>query len=71
MLSRYFNSLANVTRLVGTSESSLMSIFGVKADDPATYATVCGILLAVAITASLVPAIRAARLDPVRALRDE
>ena len=46
-------------------------LFGVKADDPGTYAAVCGILLAVAITASLVPAIRAARLDPVRALRDE
>ncbi len=46
-------------------------LFGVKADDPGTYAAVCAILLAVAITASMVPAIRAARLDPVRALRDE
>jgi len=29
----YFNTLANVTRLVGTPASSLMSIFGVKSDD--------------------------------------
>lgn len=46
-------------------------LFGVKADDPATYAAVCGLLLAVAFAASVVPAGRAAKLGPLRALRDE
>jgi predicted permease len=43
----------------------------VSARDPMTLAAVAGVLLAVAVAASLVPAIRAARVDPVDALRAE
>jgi len=46
-------------------------LFGVGATDPATYAGVVGLLLAVTLAACLLPAWRAARLDPVRALRHD
>ena len=46
-------------------------IFGVQVADLATFAGTCALLVAVAMTASLLPARRAARLDPVVALRTE
>jgi putative ABC transport system permease protein len=45
-------------------------VFGVKASDPLTLAAVALTLLAVSIAASLIPAWRAAKLDPLIALRD-
>jgi putative ABC transport system permease protein len=44
-------------------------LYQVSARDPVTYAGVVGILLVVAIVASLAPALRAARVDPNVALR--
>jgi len=44
-------------------------LYQVSAKDPVTYAGVVGILLVVAIVASLAPALRAARVDPNVALR--
>jgi predicted permease len=46
-------------------------LYGVQATDPATYAAVVVVLVAVALGASLLPAWRAARLDPLAALRRE
>ncbi len=46
-------------------------LFEQSATDPATYATVGIVLLAVAIAASTIPAIRAARAEPSTALRSE
>ena len=46
-------------------------LYGVSALDPITYAGVIGLILLVAAAASLVPALRAARTDPVKVLRDE
>jgi predicted permease len=44
-------------------------LFGVRPLDWSTYAIVAGVLLATAALACLVPALRAARTDPIRALR--
>jgi predicted permease len=44
-------------------------VFGVSASDPLTLAAVAGVLALVALIASLVPAYRASRLDPLEVLR--
>jgi ABC-type lipoprotein release transport system permease subunit len=46
-------------------------LHGVTPADPATFFTVAVSLTLVALLASLVPAWRAASLDPVRALKSE
>jgi putative ABC transport system permease protein len=46
-------------------------VFGVSASDPVTIAAVAATLALVALIASVVPAYRALRLDPVRVLRAE
>ncbi len=46
-------------------------LFGVRPSDPATLLGVAALITAVSAAASLVPAIRATRVDPMVALRDE
>jgi len=46
-------------------------LFGVSAADPITLVGTCLIILLVAVTASLIPALRAAKVDPAIALRAE
>jgi predicted permease len=45
--------------------------FGVRPSDPATLVSVAAVITAVATVASLVPAVRATRVDPMVALREE
>jgi ABC-type antimicrobial peptide transport system permease subunit len=58
-----------VALALGRVVSSL--IYGVRPTDPLTFATVASLLIAVGILATIVPAYRATRVEPVRTLRDE
>jgi ABC-type antimicrobial peptide transport system permease subunit len=46
-------------------------IWGVKPADPLTFLSVAVVLLAIATFASLLPALRLARIDPAQTLREE
>ena len=46
-------------------------IYGVRATDPLTFAAVALLLLLVGILATIIPAFRATRIEPVRILREE
>jgi len=46
-------------------------LYGVSPADPATFAAVSALLTAVALAASIIPAARAARVPPVKTLREE
>ena len=59
--------------LIGLGLSHFLSgmLYGITALDPVTYASVVGLVLLVAIVASLLPAVRATQIEPVRILREE
>jgi ABC-type antimicrobial peptide transport system permease subunit len=46
-------------------------LWGIEENDPMTFLAVIGALLTVAIAASLIPALRVRKLDPVSLLRSE
>jgi ABC-type antimicrobial peptide transport system permease subunit len=70
-------SVAGVGLLGGIAGACVLTrflatlLFGVHAIDPLTFAGVCGFLLIVAAGACLGPALRAAALTPIDALREE
>ena len=53
------------------SRSISSFLFGVQAMDPITFTSVAGLLIVTAVVAIAVPAIRAIRVDPVEAFRNE
>src|SRR5260370_1331161 len=63
--------------VIGLAASLMLStlltklIYGIRPTDPLTFATVAVILGAVSVIASIIPAWRATRVDPLLALRDE
>jgi putative ABC transport system permease protein len=56
---------------LGTGRFLASQLFEVRPTDPATFAAVAGVLLATAIAACSIPALRAMRVDPLVALRNE
>lgn len=57
--------------LFATRPLALFLVPGLRTSDPVTFLSVLAILVAVALAASLAPAIRALRVDPMTALRYE
>jgi hypothetical protein len=53
------------------SEGSCRLVFGIGTADPATFGGVALLLMATALVASMVPALRAVQLDPASVLRSE
>ena len=65
-------SLPLLTTLLITSTSIAAAqslLFGLDGFDPLVVATSVGLLATIAMAAALAPAMRAARIDPMRALR--
>jgi putative ABC transport system permease protein len=69
--------LVGVGLLVGVGASLALTrlfsslLYGVRPSDPATFAMAGAVLVAVALLASLLPALRAARAAPAAALRQD
>jgi len=70
-------SLAMIGVGIGVAASVAMTglmrkmLFGVRPLDTVTFVVVSAVLLLVALAACSAPALRAARLDPVKTLRDQ
>jgi len=69
--------LAGIGLVIGLGASAVLTrfissqIYGVHAFDPVTYIVVTGLLTAISLLASAAPAWRAARVDPMKTLREQ
>ncbi len=64
-------AFAGVVVALGLTRLIRTLLYGVSAADPLTFVAGVGVLLAVAVVASVIPASRAANVDPAIALREE
>ncbi len=77
MVLREGGAVAGLGLLLGLAAALLLAgflssqLYGVGPRDPVVYGIVTSVLAAVAVVASLVPALRATRVDPVTAMRGE
>jgi putative ABC transport system permease protein len=60
-----------VAGAVATTRLMAALLFGVTPTDPATFVSIAGILMAIALAGSYVPARRATAVDPIATLRSE
>ncbi len=66
-----FGVIAGLAAAVGAGRFIASMLFGLSPIDPVTYVGVTVMLTAIAVLASLAPAVRASRIDPVLALKRE
>jgi predicted permease len=64
-------SVLGVLGALGLGRLAASMLFELQGNDPAVFAAASALLLAVVFVAGMVPATRAARIDPMRALRDQ
>jgi len=62
-------AIVGIAAALAVSSVLASLLFGVSRSDPWTYAIAAAVLLMVAIAAGAIPAIRASRISPMRALR--
>ena len=62
---------AGAVLAIAASRVLATMLFGLKSTDAVTYATVFAIVLPLVLLAAVLPALRAARVDPLAALRNE
>ena len=63
--------VVGIAAAAGATQAIASLLFGIEPFDPLTYVGVAAMLLAVSLVACYAPAFRAARVDPVVALRSE
>jgi putative ABC transport system permease protein len=64
-------AVAGVLAAIAAGRVVAALLYGVTATDPVTYAVVIGVLMLVAFAACCLPALRAAQVNPMSALRSE
>ena len=64
-----FGLVIGMVGALGAARLVSRLLFGMSAVDPTIFTGVCIVLVVVAMLASYIPAWRASRLDPLRALR--
>jgi putative ABC transport system permease protein len=63
--------LLGVAGAIVTTRLMAALLFGVTPTDPATFVSIAGLLMAIALAGSYIPARRATGVDPMAALRSE
>jgi ABC-type antimicrobial peptide transport system permease subunit len=66
-----FGLCAGVAGALAGGQLLAAQLYGISARDPVTFLTIGALLATVALVASALPALRAARIDPMAALRAE